>query len=454
MRARVVPTVERASPDDLMLLACDVGPAPMQVGAVLILDAGPEFDIGAAQAVIGERVEAVPRLRQRLVRPPIGCGCPVWIDDAAFDVSAHVRSVACPPPGDDVALLATAVTITTEPLPWSRPLWSATFVSGLAGARMALVVVFHHVLADGIGGLAVLASLADGAPKPVPAAFPRPGPSRRQLAADAIGSRLRAVPRSTAALRGLGAACAELNPAGAVWAARTTLNGPTGPGRRMMVTRADLGQIRAIAHAHGATLNDVVLTTVARALRSLLAFRGESLDCLDVSVMVTGRDATAPSQLGNLVGVMSVRLPARGDRDEQLEQIAAITRAHKTVHRGASAGLLRPAFRTVAGLGLIRWFINHQRFVSIFVTNLRGPDERLRFAGAAITDVLPVTLIAGNVTLSFGILSYAGRLVVVIVADPERNPDLDVLASALQSELDAVSSQDRLVRGSVAHLRR
>ncbi|MDX8050555.1 wax ester/triacylglycerol synthase family O-acyltransferase [Lentzea sp. BCCO 10_0798] len=32
-----------------------------------------------------------------------------------------------------------------------RPLWSATSVTGLAEARGALVIVFHHVLADGIG---------------------------------------------------------------------------------------------------------------------------------------------------------------------------------------------------------------------------------------------------------------------------------------------------------------
>jgi len=32
--------IERASPDDLMLLASDVGPAPMQAGALLVHDAG------------------------------------------------------------------------------------------------------------------------------------------------------------------------------------------------------------------------------------------------------------------------------------------------------------------------------------------------------------------------------------------------------------------------------
>lgn len=434
--------IERASADDLMLLASDVGPVPIQAGAVLLLEGGPDFDLQAAKATLAARIQAVPRLRQRLVRVPVGCGRPVWVDDQAFDISAHVRSVPCQPPCNAAALLELAVAAATEPLPWSRPLWSAIFVTGLTSRQMALVLVFHHVLADGIGGLAVLASLVDGVPGPVPVPFPRPAPSRRELAIDAAGSRLSALAHPLAALGRMRPAFAELNPRAMVWPtamlrqARTTLNAATGRARRMLVTRADLGRVRAYAHAHGATVNDVVLAAVSRALHAFLASRGEAPQDLVASVMVTGRAATTATQLGNRVGVMPVRLPAHGDRDEQTEQIAAFTRAHKTANRAASASLLRPAFRVLAALGLLRWLIDRQRLVNVFVTNLRGPDDRYRFAGAVITEVIPVTNIAGNVTLSFGVMSYAGALVVVIVADPDRHPDLDVLAGLLQSELD------------------
>lgn len=60
--------VDRASPADLMQLATDVGPAPMHVGAVLVLGTGPGFSVQDAQRLLGERVHAVPRLRQRLRR--------------------------------------------------------------------------------------------------------------------------------------------------------------------------------------------------------------------------------------------------------------------------------------------------------------------------------------------------------------------------------------------------
>src|SRR5918993_4595642 len=124
--------VDRASSADLVMLALDRVDVPEQVGGILLLRAGPAFDTRAAEALLAERIRAVPRLRQRLAPAPPGCGRPVWIDDAGFDVAHHVRHVRCPPPGDEQALLGVAVDIVTDRLPRSRPLWAAAFVSGLA----------------------------------------------------------------------------------------------------------------------------------------------------------------------------------------------------------------------------------------------------------------------------------------------------------------------------------
>jgi diacylglycerol O-acyltransferase / wax synthase len=70
--------VDRASPADLMQLATDVGPAPMHVGAVLVLGAERGFSVQQAQQLLGERVHAVPRLRPRLRRAPPSYGWPFW----------------------------------------------------------------------------------------------------------------------------------------------------------------------------------------------------------------------------------------------------------------------------------------------------------------------------------------------------------------------------------------
>jgi hypothetical protein len=137
---------------------------------------GWTLDLPHTQALLAERARAVPRLRQRLIGTPPGCGHRIWVDDPDFDIRRHVREARCPAPGDERALLDTAVTVITERLPRSRPLWSAVFVTGLAGDAVAVVLVIHHVLADGIGGLAVLANLADHAPGRPQAAYPFPAP--------------------------------------------------------------------------------------------------------------------------------------------------------------------------------------------------------------------------------------------------------------------------------------
>ena len=70
-------TIDRASPADLVMLAVDTGPVPEQLGALLLLDNGSDLDPDAMLRVIADRATTIPRLRQRLVWPPAGCGRPV-----------------------------------------------------------------------------------------------------------------------------------------------------------------------------------------------------------------------------------------------------------------------------------------------------------------------------------------------------------------------------------------
>ena len=93
-------------------------------------------------------------------------------------------------------------------------------------------------------------------------------------------------------------------------------------------------------------------------------------------------------------------------------------------------------FRLLAQVGVFRWFVDRQRRMTTLVTNLRGPDARLSFVAAPIIDVLPVSPITGNVTVGFAVLSYAGTLVLTVVADPLRCPDLPFLQARLQQEVD------------------
>jgi len=426
--------IERLSSADLVQMASESSGAPMQVGAVLLLRSATRTETAVRDA-LAERIRAVPRLRQRLVAAPLGCGRPVWVDDPGFDIARHVRRVQCPAPGDEHALLGVAAGVVTDRLPRDRPLWAATVVAGLCGGDTAIVLVLHHVVADGIGGLAVLARLVDGAPPPPLSLFPAPAPTGGRLFLDALRARLGAA----AHVAELRAAADELVPSSTRRLPRCSLNRPTGPGRVLAVARAELAAVHAVGQAHDATVNDVVLTAVAGALSTVLEHRGEHADTIVVSVPISSRRDASANQLGNQAGVMPVAVPATGDRLQRLKATGGLARLRKTATPGSSAALLDPAFRILARMGALRWFINRQRLINTFVTNLRGPAHGMTLLGAEISAVIPVALITGNVAVAFAVLSYSGDLVVTIVADPENCPDLPLLKGALQSELDALT---------------
>lgn len=431
--------IDRASAADLMQLASDRAGAPVQVAALLLLGPGSRCRPDQVREVLEARTRAVPRLRQRLVRAPWGCGRPVWVDDPDFDIGAQLRFRRWS--GDDAELLRLGADLATEPLPAGRPLWSVTYLDGPAGGRSALVVVLHHVIADGIGGLTILAGLLDGGPEAPVAVPPAPPPTAGRLFADATGTRLRSVRRWRAVLPAVRAAAAELAPARGIRAARCSLNRPTGPLRRLGVTDADLTAVRTAARAHGGTVNDVVLTAVTGALGTVLARRGEPVERLVVSVPVSARRRADAGRLGNQVGVIPVELPATGAPAERLAAIAAITRARKTAAPGSSVAVLAPVFRAVAAIGLAHRYLDRQHLINTLVTNVRGPQRPLAFLGRPVTGIVPVSPITGNVTVGFAALSYAGRVGVTVIADPAHCPDLPELVSFLQDELDLLTGE-------------
>lgn len=339
-------------------------------------------------------------------------------------------------------MLQLAVEAITAPLASDRPLWRMEYVSELHGGHSALIVVFHHVLADGIGGLAVLANLVDGAAAPTDYGFPRPAPTPSELFADARRRRLHTMRHPSSSLHRLGAAVQQLRPQGSrIAAVSCSLNRPTGPRRALTVVATDLAQLHRTARAHSATINDVLLTAVAGALNELLTARGEAVvDQFVVSMPMSARLHANVSALGNEVGAVPVAIPATGEMLRRLEQTADVTRSAKRTARGSSMAILGPIFRLLARLGVLGWFINRQRLVHTFVTNLRGPDRRLSFVGTAIDEIAAIAVITGNVTAAFAAISYAGTMTVTVIADPDTCPDLPALRDGLQRQFDLLAA--------------
>jgi WS/DGAT/MGAT family acyltransferase len=425
----------------------DDGRPPEQFAAVLVIGAG--LDLVAAERLFGERIAGVPRLRQRLMRTPLGCGRAIWVDDGHFDQRNHLSVARCRAPGDDDALLETILPLVMEPLPRNRPLWRAVFVHGLAGHGTALALIVHHVLADGLGGIAVLDRLLDdqhgGAAPTAAVVVAQQRPTVRELAADAMRARLdalRAIRLSWRLLRlsktaGGGIAPARAEPC--------SLVRPTGSSRSAVVVHSDLPTLRDAAHRYGGTSNAALLSAVASALGRVLQHRRETVTVIVMAIPVGARrpDDAPP---GNAVSPLLVAVPTTGTAELRIKAIADEVRHRRPLATGpAPIALLGALFRLVAGLGGYRWYMRHQRRLHTVVSYVRGPGSVVRFAGSPVRYMIPLVVGgATNVTVSVQAISYAETLTVTVVADPELCPDLRSIASELRNELRDLSSSSPL----------
>jgi WS/DGAT/MGAT family acyltransferase len=439
-----VEVIDRASAADLTQLASEIGTVPMQVGGVVVLEPSPALTPQRLAGLVGSRAAAIRRLRQTLVKAPFGCGRPYWADDPSFDVGHHVQVVRCPAPATQQSLLDLAADLLTTPLPRDRPLWRACVVTDLTDGSNAVVVVLHHVLADGIGGLAVLGSLVDGAPAACETDVPgRRPPGRPALARDAWATRLAAVRRVPQSLRTLRQGLNELGGGLPRQVAPSSLLQPTSARRRVNVVRVDLASLRSFAHVHQVSVNDVLVAVLSASMARLLESRGERVTELVVSVPISSRRQADTAGLGNAVGTMPVTVPVTLALADRAAAIAETTRSIKAGRRGASAALLDPVFRSLASMHLLGAVISRQRLVHSFISNMRGPQQVLRLGGAAVTDLVPLAAAPGNVTVCFTVLSYAGTLNIAVVTDPNRVPDVAVLTDAVCVELQTIRTARR-----------
>jgi WS/DGAT/MGAT family acyltransferase len=451
--------LERLTPLDVSNLRIERHGLPMNVAALAIvegrvlLDASGQLALEAIRARIEQRLHLAPRLRQRLYRPGFGFGVPVWVDDASFDISRHVKTRPVAAGGGEEELLAACVELNDRPFDQAHPLWEIWLLTGAPAGQVAMLIRFHHVLADGIAALQLLGTLFDAAPPdsapdtPEPAGPPwtaRPIPARSELLGDALRRSITGIRRG---VHKIGHPRRALAPAKTLFrqglqlaregrAPRTSFNRPVGRQHRVLLVRADLEQAKQVAHAHHATVNDVVLCAIAGGARALLAARGELHRplVLKVSVAASVRAPASASQAGNLVGILLVPVPVGEENPiRRLDQIARATAERKRLppYQPAARLLQRAMIRSM----------NRQRRINLLASNLPGPPQPLYFAGAKILEVFQIGVVQGNVAVQVGALSYAGQLNFDIVADANLVPDLTVFANGMTEDLERLGAR-------------
>jgi WS/DGAT/MGAT family acyltransferase len=425
---------------------------PQDVSAIALLDAGPlldddgRFRLELVREAIRRRVVVAPRFRQVIRVPGRAQGAPYWTDAPTFDITHHVRELRLDRPTDEPGLLLAIEQLRRTPLDPSRPLWEMWFLTGLAEHRIAWFVRIHHAIADGMAAMATLASMLDTTPDAEvpepPPVEPRPAPTARALVLDDLGRRASALGAMVKPLlRPLATARRIRSAWPAIWelfaeepATPTSVDRMVGPHRSMALIRGDLSTVKAIGHAHGATVNDVLLSLTAAGLRAVLVHRGERVDgtTLRTYVPVSLRRRIRGVQQGNLIAQMAVPLAmATADTGGRLRAIATETTRRKERAR-SSLGTLMSGGWLVRRLMLFA--VMRQR-VNVTTASIPGPKVPLYLAGMPVLEVFPVLPLIANEPLGVAALSYAGQLAIGVTADSDAYPDLDVFVAAARDEL-------------------
>ncbi len=452
---------DELSPSDQSSLAAERGPVNMAVGAALVFEAGAGLSYDAIVGRLGERLQLIPRYRQRLLEPPLGVSNAVWVDDKYFDVHWHVRQSTLPAPGGDGELEAFIGRELSRRLDRSRPLWELHVVDGLAGGRVALVPKMHHALVDGVAAVDVGMVLLDPTPEPMTVPPPdvpwTPEPFDRgrylaRLAATPFvqGQRLMLETASRALDTSARRAAEELRRATDLvtelararpQAPMTPLNVAISPNRRFAMARAGLGELKSAGKGAGATVNDALLAVVTGAMSRYLDAAGpHDLAAPVALVPVNVRREDEHGELGNHISTVFVDLPVdEHDPVARMRELSDQMRALKdsaAIQAGAvlvgATGWTPPAISAL----MVR-ATGARRAFNLVVSNVPGPQHSFYLAGSRLLAVYPaVPLNPANQGLSIGILSYDGNVFFGLLADAGLEPPLPVMAGALHESLD------------------
>jgi len=450
---------ERLSAQDHSFLVAETPSAHMHVAATQIFEAGPlttrdgGIDIAAIKRATEAVMHLIPRYRQRLAWIPLE-NHPVWIDDREFKLDYHMRHTALPRPGSNAQLRQLAARIMTRQLDRSRPLWEHWIVEGLEGDRFAVISKIHHCMMDGISGIdlghILLSPSADyefGEPM---AYIPRPAPSGWELLRGALTHRLSLPFQAMRGFRDFARQTADvrrelLTRVQAVqelvgWVVRpaseTPLNGRLGPHRRFDWLTTPLEGVKGVRRFTGCSVNDVVLATVAGAVRKFMVHRRVRPEEIDfrVSAPVSMRREEERGRMGNRVSSWILKLPI-GDADpmSRLKTIHHMTEELKKSRQALGVEMMMAMAEWTPSVLLSLGARAASGPINMIVTNVPGPQVTLHLLGARLIEAFPLVPLLENTGLGVALFSYNGKLCWGFNADYELMPDLRVFVRAVDS---------------------
>jgi diacylglycerol O-acyltransferase / wax synthase len=401
------------------------------------------------KSTIEQRFLTYKRFKQKAIQDPTGAW---WETDKKFDLSPyHLKRAKLPGRGTKQDLEDYVSQCASEPLDFTRPLWQFQLVENYHGGS-ALITRIHHCYADGIALISVMMSLTGDSPESS-LAKPKKAEKRPRDEMDfwtsvtkpmasvmsgamkltrGIVEQGLEIAKDPASMREFATKGVEL----AEELRKIALMEPDSPtrykgllGREKRVAWCDplpLAEVKVIGKALGASINDVLLSTAAGALRDYLQRHGEKTDGIEFRavVPVNLRPIEKASELGNQFGLIFVELPV--GVEDPLERLELV-RTRMSALKGSSQPIV--AFVLLSAVGLGPKILQDQigaligRNASAVMTNVPGPQKPLYLAGAEIDEIDFWVPQSGGIGMGLSILTYNGKVQFGLITDKGLVPD-------------------------------
>ncbi|BBX03234.1 diacylglycerol O-acyltransferase [Mycolicibacterium moriokaense] len=467
--------MKRLNGVDALVLYSETPEVHMHTLKIGILDVSgvDDFNFEMFRRVAYPRLMALSPLRYQLVDIPLKLHHPMWVENGHIDLDYHLRRTRVAAPGGRRELDELIGEIASTPLDRSRPLWEMYFVEGLADNRIAIVHKVHHVLADGVASANQMAKALES-----------------QDVAHAMPPRLDGMPRTTARLlaaagrdhAGLIRKLPRLMSETAAGVSRVRrrskergahpelarnfapppcfINHVVTPGRRFATAPLALFDVKETSKHLGVTLNDVVLASVAGALRRLqLRYDG----CADAPLLAGVPVSTNPSRerlAGNEFSYITPSLPVHVDDPLERVRLTALSSGIAKENHQLLGPALLPAWMSYLPPAMAPAIFRRQarrvESASVFnltVSNVAGPRDRGAIEGGMVTEIYSVGPVVAGSGMNITVWSYVDQLAIsvltddVTLADPHEATDamIDAFvemrrASGLSGELTAVGA--------------
>ena len=452
-------SVEKMSAVDTAWLRMDRPSNLMQIVGVMVFDG--VLDEARLRAAIEQRMLGYDRFRQ-IVR--LQGGAYAWADDPDFDLDHHLRRAILPGAAGKAELESFVADLASTPLNPARPLWEMHLVDTAMGGQ-ALVTRIHHSIADGIALVGVLLSMADDSPAsptrsvgitasddgehdPFWLALWRPATDAMlnaiRLSSDLWVKYVDLVTNPMKALECTRMGSAMFGEAGKLALmgndSQTRFKGKPGTSKRVAWSAPiSLPEVKAIGRVLGCSVNDMLLSSAAGAMRAYLVDKGDSVEGVEIRAMVPVnlRRPEDQGRLGNRFGLVALELPVG------IENPLARLYATRDRMLALKDSMQAPLTLSILGaVGMAPKFAQSKILdmlaskATAVMTNVPGPQRPIYVAGARLSEPLFWVPQSGDIGMGVSILSYDNRVQFGLITDKGLVPDPEDIVTRFSGEFE------------------